>query len=108
MTSTRRGDAAAAPTGALGGDAAALSPVVRAVVASVLGERKDHPDVEDCTHEAIRRAIEGRERLRDGEPLRPWVIGIARHVALDVRRLRRRALREEPVGGDGPASSPEL
>ena len=46
---------AAASRGAIGGDAAALSPIVRAVVASVLGESKDHPDVDDCTHEAIRR-----------------------------------------------------
>ncbi len=71
-------------------ETAALRPVVRAVVASVLGEHRDHPDVEDCTHEALRRALEGRAHLRDGEPLRPWVLGIARHVAIDVRRRRHR------------------
>jgi RNA polymerase sigma-70 factor (ECF subfamily) len=71
-------------------ETAALRPVVRAVVACVLGEHKDHPDVEDCTHETLRRALEGRARFREGEALRPWVLGIARHVAIDARRRRRR------------------
>jgi RNA polymerase sigma-70 factor (ECF subfamily) len=82
-------------------ETAALRPVVTAVVACVLGERKDHPDVEDCTHEALSRAIEGRSRLREGEPLRPWVIGIARHVALDALRQRKKARREEAPAGAG-------
>src|SRR4051812_30517137 len=86
-------------------ETAALRPIVRAVVACVLGEGKDHPDVEDCTHETIRRAIEGRARLREGEPLRPWVLGIARHVALDARRQRRRELREEPSSRDDDAEA---
>lgn len=82
-------------------EAAALRPVVRAVIANVLGERVDSPDVEDCTHEALRRALEGRDRLRTGEPLRPWLLGIARHVALDARRARRRAIaKTAPEGED--------
>ena len=82
-------------------DTAALRPVVRAVVACVLGEHKDHPDVEDCTHETLRRALEGRARLREGEPLRPWVLGIARHVAIDARRRRRRERAVEMTGAEG-------
>jgi len=70
--------------------AAELHPIVRAVVAAVLRQGQGHPDVEDCANEALRRALEGTARLRDGEPLRPWVIGIARHVALDVLRARKR------------------
>lgn len=70
--------------------AAELRPLVRAVIAAMLNESREHPDVEDCTHEVLRRAIEGRERLREGEPLRPWVTGIARHVALDALRARKR------------------
>src|SRR6516225_1520615 len=70
--------------------AAQLGPHVRAVVAAVLRLGRDHPDVDDCTHEALRRALEGRDRLREGEPLRPWVTGIARHVALDALRARKR------------------
>jgi|HubBroStandDraft_6_1064221.scaffolds.fasta_scaffold196419_2 RNA polymerase sigma factor (sigma-70 family) len=79
---------------------AALRPVVRAVIACVLGERRDHPDVEDCTHETLRRALEGRERLREGEAIRPWLLGIARHVAIDARRRRRRERFDEPSGSE--------
>ena len=82
-------------------EAAALRPVVRAVVASMLRERVDHADVEDCTHEALRRAFEGKARLRDGEAMRPWVIGIARHVALDALRARKRARLRDGSGGIG-------
>lgn len=83
-------------------ETAALRLVVRAAIAGVLGVSRDHPDVEDCTHETLSRAIEGQGRLREGEPLRPWVLGIARHVALDALRERRRARIEhaESSGGD--------
>lgn len=98
MPSSERGNQllAFAASPAFSREAAALGPVVRAVVACVLGEGKDHPDVEDCTHETLRRALEGRARLREGEALRPWVLGIARHVALDARRRRRRERVAEP------------
>jgi RNA polymerase sigma-70 factor (ECF subfamily) len=69
---------------------AELRPLVRAIVAAMLNESREHPDVEDCTHEVLRRALEGRARLREGEPLRPWVSGIARHVALDALRARKK------------------
>lgn len=65
-----------------------LRPVVRAVVACVLRERPDHSDVEDCTNEALRRALEGRTQARG--PVRPWLLGIARHVALDALRARQK------------------
>jgi RNA polymerase sigma factor (sigma-70 family) len=76
-------------------ETASLRQVVAAVVACVLGERRDHPDVEDCTHEALSRAFAGQGRLREGEPFRPWVIGIARHVALDALRGRKRSRKYE-------------
>jgi RNA polymerase sigma-70 factor, ECF subfamily len=84
-------------------DLGALAPLVRAVIAAVLHENRDHADVEDCASETMRRAVEGKARLRPGEPLRPWVIGIARHVALDALRARKRqSLRRarEPREGD--------
>jgi RNA polymerase sigma-70 factor (ECF subfamily) len=88
---------------------AELRPHVRAVVAAVLRVGRDHPDVDDCTHEALRRALEGRGRLRDGEPVRPWVTGIARHVALDALRARKRQ-RERTASprpdADGAAPDP--
>ncbi len=76
-------------------EAALLEPVVRAVVAAVLREGRRHPDVDDCTNEALRRALEGAERLRAGEPVRPWVVGIARHVALDSLRAKKRKRQRE-------------
>jgi RNA polymerase sigma factor (sigma-70 family) len=67
-----------------------LMGAVRAVSAAVLRLRQEDPDVQDCTSETMRRAMEGRSRLRVGEQLRPWVLGIARHVALDMLRARKR------------------
>jgi RNA polymerase sigma-70 factor (ECF subfamily) len=81
-------------------EAASLRPIVRGVIASIIRERIDHPDVEDCTNETLRRALEGHERLREGEAVRPWVVGIARHVALDALRSRKRA-RARDAGGHG-------
>lgn len=91
-------------------DTASLRPVVRSVVAAVLGLGQSHPDVEDCAHEALSRAIEGRERLRPGEPLRPWVIGIARHVALDAlrRKKRDRQRTAHDPSGDDDSDAPLL
>jgi RNA polymerase sigma-70 factor (ECF subfamily) len=81
-------------------EVAGLRPLVRAVVARVLSRGLDNADVEDCTSETLRRAIEGRARLRPGEPVRPWLVGIARHVALDAVRARRRAPLEASHGED--------
>lgn len=82
-------------------DTASLRLVVRSVVASVMGLGPNHPDVEDCTHEALSRALEGRDRLRPGEPLRPWLVGIARHVAIDALRSKKRTkLRTASEPGD--------
>ena len=86
---------------------AELRPHVRAVVAAVLGLGRDHPDVDDCAHETLRRAIEGRARLRDGEPLRPWVTGIARHVALDALRARKRQRDRLVLPRAGDESAPD-
>ena len=72
----------------------AFAPVVRSVVAAVMRLPQDHPDVDDGVSETMRRALEGRNRIRAGEPLRPWLCGIARNVAIDT--LRRR-VRERPV-----------
>jgi len=86
---------------------AALEPAVRGIVTYVLGVRPQTADVEDCTSEVFRRALEGRDKLLPGAPLRPWVLGIARNVALDARRSRARALKRGVLadgddGDDGP------
>jgi len=86
---------------------AELRPHVRAVVAAVLRLGRDHPDVDDCCHEALRRALEGRARLRDNEPVRPWLTGIARHVALDALRARKRQRERTATTREGDDSMPD-
>lgn len=103
------GDAPTAddPSRALEEQTASLRPAVRAAVACILGLARDHADVEDCTHEALRRAWEGRGRLHQGEALRPWLMGIARHVAIDHLRARQRmAHRMASPPAPGPDGSP--
>ncbi len=67
-----------------------LRPVLRAVACRVLRLPPGHADVEDCVAETFRRMVEGRDRVRPGDPIAPWATGIARHVALDQLRARRR------------------
>lgn len=85
---------------------AALRPLVRAVVAAVLREPHDHPDVEDATQETLRRAVEGRSR--PSGPVRPWLLGVARHVALDLLRARRRARARQSHEPPAPESGRDL
>jgi RNA polymerase sigma-70 factor (ECF subfamily) len=57
----------------------------------------------------MRRSVEGRARLRPGEPLKPWVVGIARHVALDILRARKRGNQRrarEPAREEGDERPP--
>ena len=79
-----------APPG-LAREAAALRPAVRAVISAMLREPPSSPDVDDATNETLRRALEHQERLQDAHNSRAYVLGIARHVALDVIRSRKRA-----------------
>jgi RNA polymerase sigma-70 factor (ECF subfamily) len=93
-------------SGDLGAALTALRPAVRALVGHVLGLLPGHPDLDDCENEVYRRTFEGRARIDPEAPLKPWVLGIARHVALDAHRARRRAARraaEEPVEDGEPA-----
>ena len=86
---------------------AAAMPAVRIVIAAVLSVSRDHADVDDAASETMRRAVEGRRRLRPGEPVRPWLVGIARHVALDARRTRSRAIRRAGTSYDSEAVDAE-
>lgn len=45
-------------------------------------------DAEDAAHETFLRARNGLDRYALGRPFRPWLLGIASHLAID--RLRRR------------------
>jgi RNA polymerase sigma-70 factor (ECF subfamily) len=68
----------------------AARPVVRAVCAKILRCSIDQPDVDDCVAETWKRALESRGQLIPGAPIGPWLTGIARHVAIDRGRARRR------------------
>jgi RNA polymerase sigma-70 factor, ECF subfamily len=67
-------------------------PQVENLVARILRRRKDDSDVQDCTNETLRRALE-HDAPPGGAAVVPWVLGIARHVSLDALRAeyRRRA-----------------
>ena len=79
------------------GEISALRPALRGMIARLLGQGVEHPDVEDATQEALRRILEGASSLAPGSALRPWAFGVARHVALDALRTRRRsAVRQQP------------
>lgn len=84
-------------------------PAVVALAARLLRRRKDDPDVEDIAHETFRRVLEQPEKWDADRPLLPWVLGIARHVALDALRAsaRQRRRTESPGAGDD-ASDPLL
>lgn len=69
---------------------AALMPMIRAVIAKVTHLPLQHPDLDDCAAETLRRIVEGIGRVRSGEPVAPWAAGVARHVALDWLRARKR------------------
>ncbi|MBN2194019.1 MAG: RNA polymerase sigma factor [Polyangiaceae bacterium] len=80
---------------------------VRSLISFLVRRGPLDPDVEDLTQEVLRRALEGRERLAAGRAVRPWVLGIARHVAADWRRECRRAARRTE-SDPGPSASPPL
>ncbi len=104
MTAMPGGVLAAPKIPSLHAQAGDLRPLVRAVVACVLREHLDHADVEDCTGEALRRAFESEAQARG--PMRPWVLGIALHVASDtlLARQKQRA-RNVDVPEDAPSST---
>lgn len=73
-------------------------PQVENLVARILRRRKDDSDVQDCTNETLRRALE-HDAPPGGAAVVPWVLGIARHVSLDALRAeyRRRARSINPA-----------
>jgi RNA polymerase sigma-70 factor (ECF subfamily) len=75
-------------------------------VSAILRERPEHADVEDGTNETMRRALESPAPVQVAT--RPWVIGIARHVALDLLRARQRQRAREGVADAPPSSTGAL
>ncbi len=65
-------------------------PLIRAVCAKLLRKSGADPDVDDCVAETMRRAVESKDRKHENLPFGPWLTGIAKHVAIDWARARRR------------------
>ncbi|MHB1847259.1 MAG: RNA polymerase sigma factor [Deltaproteobacteria bacterium] len=66
-------------------------------------------EVEDLTQEVFLRAFRDHDRYDAGRPVRPWLSGIASHVAIDF--LRRRGVSpvtaEEPPDVASPEAAPD-
>jgi RNA polymerase sigma-70 factor (ECF subfamily) len=96
-------DAPLARAVAAGDEAAAAevwrryAPAVRSVLRRSIGP---YDDIEDQVQEVFLRYFRGRAELRDPGALRPFLIGIAMHVAIsELRRRRvRRWMRLTPTG----------
>jgi RNA polymerase sigma-70 factor (ECF subfamily) len=58
---------------------------------------------DDATQETFLRAFQRLDLVREGEPLAPWLFGIARLVSLEHRRARRRA--GDPMAPDAIRSA---
>jgi RNA polymerase sigma-70 factor (ECF subfamily) len=102
--SSRGGEADAADAARMLDQPESLIVIVRSLIAHLLVRTPLDPDVQDCVQEVFRRALEGRDRLEAGRPVRPWVLGIARHVALDWRREQQRTIRNADTE-PGPTDS---
>lgn len=82
-------------------------PAVLTLAARLLRRRKDDPDVEDVAHETFRRVFEQPDKWDADRPLLPWVLGIARHVALDALRASSRQ-RARSAPSDDATDEPTL
>ncbi len=90
-----------------GGDAAAFDKIYAATagpVAGYLGRWFGSAAAGDLVQETYLRVLEARRTYRPDMPFRPWLFAIARHVALDTYRRRRRGAWREFA----PEEMPEI
>ena len=74
-------------------------PRIRRFLQGLLGDRAA---ADDALQETFARAFRRMDTLRDPERIAPWLFGIARNVALEARKARRRIGRLlEPDRGEG-------
>lgn len=77
-------------------------PGIRRFLQGLLGDRAA---ADDALQETFARAFRRMDSLRDPERITPWLFGIARNVALEARKARRRIgrlLDPGSGGGDEP------
>lgn len=83
----------------------AHAPAVRLVVSERV---RDPEQATDVIQEAFARALEALPSLKDPGHFRPWLLSIARHVAVDTLRSRSRTVPlEEAAADDTPSTDPE-
>ncbi|MSR58309.1 MAG: sigma-70 family RNA polymerase sigma factor [Planctomycetaceae bacterium] len=82
----------------LGGEQAAFDELVRNHQREVYGYLRarmlQHSDAEDLTQEVFLRFLRTRDRYDGAQPLRPWLLGIARNLLREHARRRRRGDRQ--------------
>jgi RNA polymerase sigma factor (sigma-70 family) len=77
----------------------AFQSAVRRTIKCILHVNSDNSELDDAVQETLRRAIEGAAQPRAVRELRSYVLGIARHVALDeIRARQKQRLRTVPLG----------
>jgi RNA polymerase sigma-70 factor (ECF subfamily) len=83
------------------------------LVMSYLSRYLPRPDIEDVLQRVFFEVWRAHDRYDPGQPLRPWVLGIARKRAIDQLRKRRDAVvpldaRREVSGEDGREAAERL
>ena len=87
------------------GDAAGFDEIYRSTagaVAGYLGRWFGSTAAADLVQETYLRVVQARRTYRPDMPFRPWLFAIARHVALDAYRRRRRSSWREFVPDEMP------
>ena len=116
---TTTADDAALVARVRGGDTAAFGELYRrhagAVHVAVRDNVQDPDAAADVVQDAFARALESLPKLREAERFRPWLLSIARHAAIDHRRVRGRLVPSEdeyldrtPDASFGPEKRAEL
>jgi RNA polymerase sigma factor (sigma-70 family) len=89
------------------GDQSAFGQLYKEFIGLVLKAVRDHlrdPDlVADAVQEAFARALQSLNKLRDPDRFKQWLLAIARHTAVDIRRDHSRYVYSEPEE-DTPAN----
>lgn len=78
-------------------------PALRRALVDYVKRRVAAGDVEDVVQTVLVDALEAKDRPAAGDPLRRWLLGVARHKVVDLHRRRGR----ETVTGDPDADVPD-
>jgi RNA polymerase sigma factor (sigma-70 family) len=91
------------------GDASAFGALYRTHLAGVEAVVRAHvhngPVVADIVQETFMRALASIDRLIDPDHFRPWLLSIARHVAIDHQRRQQKTVGVEPEVADAVPDS---